>query len=386
MRNTIIQGDALSELKKLPSESAHCIITSPPYWGLRDYGVKGQLGLEPSPAEFIRNLVKVFRECKRVLRKDGTLWINIGDTRVQDGGSGTGGNLGRINRAYQQRNYRAKRTEGYQRKEIIGIPWLLAFALQKDGWILRSDIIWSKPNCMPESAADRPTKSHEYVFMLTKSQKYYYDGEAIKEPMTDESKKRYQYDFSLQRAWRQDSHPQPGGKVPRFGMSPAGRNKRSVWNVPVASYEGEHYASYPPALIEPIIKACVPKEVCTKCHKPRVRITEKQFVPQEDVSIEKNARKDMDASNGREGSARGYNITRTTGWTTCSCKAPFAPGIVLDPFMGVATTMLVALQQGVDSVGIELNPASIKQGLERCKPFLLQSRLTNDFMNPEDKG
>ena len=183
MSYRILEGDVLDRLRELPDESAQCAVTSPPYWGLRDYGVDGQIGLEPTPELFVARMVEAFREVRRVLRKDGTCWVNLGDSYASGGrgnydvvsdnkGNGASRGLGRPT------------ANGYKPKDLCGIPWRVAFALQADGWYLRSDIIWHKPNPMPESVTDRPTKSHEYVFLLSKSGWYYYDAEAILEPVS----------------------------------------------------------------------------------------------------------------------------------------------------------------------------------------------------------
>lgn len=209
----IIESDATLALQKLPTASVQCIVTSPPYWGLRDYGIEGQIGLEGKLQQYINKLVSVFSEAKRVLKPDGVLWLNIGDGY-------TSGNRGyrapdKKNPA-RAMNVRPDTPEGLKSKDLLGIPWRLALALQDDGWYLRSDIIWNKPNAMPESVKDRPTRSHEYVFMLTKREKYYYDYQAIKEN---------------------------------------GRNKRTVWNVNTMPFSDAHFATFPPALIEPCILA-----------------------------------------------------------------------------------------------------------------------------------
>lgn len=207
----IIESDALFALQKLSSESVQCIVTSPPYWGLRDYGIEGQIGLEKSLQQYINKLVAVFSEAKRVLKNDGVLWLNIGDGY-------TSGNRGyrapdKKNPA-RAMNVRPNTPEGLKSKDLLGIPWRLALALQADGWYLRSDIIWNKPNAMPESVKDRPTRSHEYIFMLTKKERYYYDCQVIKEN---------------------------------------GRNRRTVWNVNTSPFSEAHFATFPPALIEPCI-------------------------------------------------------------------------------------------------------------------------------------
>lgn len=215
---TIIQADALTALRRLPSNSARCIVTSPPYWGLRDYGIEQQIGLEESMQQYLNKLIAIFSEARRVLSNDGTLWLNIGD-------GFTSGN--RAYRAADKKNparamsSRPSNPDGLKNKDLLGIPWRLAFALQADGWYLRTDIIWNKPNAMPESVKDRPTRSHEYIFMLTKAEKYYYHHEAVRE----------------------------------LSSTGAKRNRRSVWNVETQRFSDAHFATFPPDLIEPCIAA-----------------------------------------------------------------------------------------------------------------------------------
>lgn len=221
--SVIFEGDALSVLARLKPKSVQSVVTSPPYWGLRDYGYEGQIGLEETLQQFINRLVTVFSEVKRVLRDDGTLWLNIGDGY-------TSGNRGY--RAADKKNparamsVRPDTPVGLKPKDLLGIPWRLAFALQDDGWFLRSDIVWNKPNAMPESVKDRPTRSHEYIFLLTKTEKYYYDHEAVKEKTVE-------------------------------GKS---RNRRSVWNINTQASPWAHFATFPPTLIEPCILASTKPE------------------------------------------------------------------------------------------------------------------------------
>ncbi len=215
--STVISGDAYHILLQLPKESVQCVITSPPYWGLRDYGIEGQIGLEEELPQFINKLVTIFREVQRVLKPNGVFWLNIGDGY-------TSGNRGW--RAPDKKNparamaMRPSTPEGLKSKDLLGVPWRIALALQQDGWYLRSDIVWNKPNAMPESVKDRPTRAHEYLFMFTKNEQYYYNGEAIQEP-------------------REDGN----------GM----RNKRSVWNIHTEPYKEAHFATFPEKLIEPCI-------------------------------------------------------------------------------------------------------------------------------------
>ena len=212
--STIFEGDALAVLCKLPSQSVQCIVTSPPYWGLRDYRIPCQIGLESTLLEFLGSLRVIFAESRRVLRNDGVFWLNIGDGYTR-------GNRGwrapdKKNRA-RAMSVRPDTPEGLKPKDLLGIPWRLAFALQDDGWYMRADIIWNKPNAMPESVKDRPTRSHEYLFMFTKSDQYRYDRSAI--------------------------------------VDPNGRNKRSVWDINTVAYAGSHFAAFPPKLVEPCIKS-----------------------------------------------------------------------------------------------------------------------------------
>jgi len=288
----ILVGDCLASLRTLPDRSVQTCVTSPPYWGLRDYGVAGQLGLEPTPDEYVAKMVEVFREVRRVLRDDGTLWLNLGDsygaggTGRRDGGIsgglGTqGGNkIGSGSPGY----YRQREPSGLKPKDLCGIPWRVAFALQADGWRLRQDIIWAKLNPMPESVTDRCTKSHEYVFLLSKSARYYYDAEAIKEPAVSVGggacfgKQGHDASGTLAQSRRY--------KRPAYNL----RNKRSVWSVSTKSYPGAHFAVFPPKLIEPCILAGCP-----------------------------------------------------------------VGGVVLDPFTGSGTTAAVAAQHGRNFIGCELN-------------------------------
>jgi DNA modification methylase len=244
---TVLRGDALAKLHELPDESVQCCVTSPPYWGLRDYGVSGQIGLEETPEAYAVKLVEVFREVRRVLRKDGTLWLNLGDSYASKKAfeSFRGSATATLNREYQGRI--AYRGNGIKAKDLIGIPWRVAFALQADGWYLRSDIIWHKPNPMPESVTDRPTKAHEYIFLLSKSGRYFYDAEAIEEAS--------QCDRMRGPALHGDLVSTNGNDGLCRRPLAETRNKRSVWTVPTAPYAEAHFATYPPNLIKPCILA-----------------------------------------------------------------------------------------------------------------------------------
>ena len=248
----IHEGDVLERLAEMPDGSVNCCVTSPPYWGLRDYGVEGQLGLEKTPDESVAKMVEVFREVKRVLRDDGTCWVNLGDS------------YNSVPRAKSFRRDRAavnpKRSlcPDLKPKDLCGIPWRVAFALQADGWYLRSDIIWHKPNPMPESVTDRPTKAHEYLFLISKSAKYFYDADAIREK-SDQDRIAERGNGAI----RSNELETLGltaatGRTNPSCVHPLGSNKRSVWTVATAPYSEAHFATFPPKLIEPCILAGCP--------------------------------------------------------------------------------------------------------------------------------
>ena len=292
----ILIGDVRDKLKELPDQSVNCCVTSPPYWGLRDYGNDGQIGLEQTPDQFIDELVAVFREVKRVLRDDGTLWLNIGDSYAsfRDGkatpDTTRGTSLGTLVDKGKASNRKASTFANtpIKHKDLVGIPWMLAFALRADGWYLRQDIIWHKPNPMPESVRDRCTKAHEYIFLMSKSPKYYFDSEAMKEPSTNLGKTKIRFGGNK---YGDSDDPKHATKSGNEYTDTGFRNKRSVWSVTTRPFKGAHFATFPPALIEPCILA---------------------------------------------GSPRG--------------------GVVLDPFFGAGTTGLVAQRHDRKWIGCELNP------------------------------
>jgi DNA modification methylase len=281
----LICGDALEVMRTLADESVQCCVTSPPYWGLRDYGVTGQLGLERTPEEYVAKMVEVFREVWRLLRDDGTFWLNLGDSYATGGGRvGEAPGGGKQGEAWRIRGLMTTPNRmpipGLKPKDLVGIPWRAAFALQADGWWLRSDIIWSKPNPMPESVTDRPTKAHEYLFLLAKAERYYYDAEAIKEQSVTGDLRR---PYGSQGSWDLDGRPaeqRHGGerrsKMPdgwathkgahgsfhrngreagRSSVIGMGRNRRTVWTIPTQPYPEAHFATFPEALVEPCIAA-----------------------------------------------------------------------------------------------------------------------------------
>lgn len=314
----ILTGDALAMLKTLPDESVQCCVTSPPYWALRDYGHPEQIGLEKTPEEFVAKIVEVFREVRRVLKADGTLWCNLGDSYAGSWGAQgrqgeTGELAGRSIVAARQISVAAKRAsktgsvtrlDGLKPKDLVGIPWRVAFALQADGWYLRSDIIWSKPNPMPESVTDRPTKAHEYLFLLSKSERYFYDAGAIKERAIADhpaGNKTHKGATAYENGATEHRTKQGLITYAQKAVIDPTRNKRTVWTVPTAPYSEAHFATYPPDLIRPCILA---------------------------------------------GSRPGDTI--------------------LDPFGGSGTTGMVALEMGRKAVLIELNPDYVDLIRKRC--------------------
>jgi len=253
--NKIYHGEAKEVLSQFPDKSINTCVTSPPYWGLRDYGVEGQLGLEPTPEEYVERLVNIFAEVKRILKDDGTLWLNLGDSYA---GSGKGP-AGNINKDYHHLEDKIGGIvpDGLKQKDLVGIPWRVAFALQKDGWYLRNDIIWHKSSAMPESVKDRCTTSHEHIFLLAKSKQYYYDNEAIKEPAKSEPQPRERPNgVSVEEQGKREGE---GDITANCGVDEK-RNKRDVWKVNTKSFPEAHFAVYPPELIRPCIKAGCPED------------------------------------------------------------------------------------------------------------------------------
>ncbi len=385
--NQIHCADVLEFLNRLPDESINCVVTSPPYFGLRDYGAEGQIGLEPTPAEFVATMVRVFREVRRVLRDDGTVWLNLGDSysthaagKCDNPFSTTGLAGSRTSEVARevkvnQENYRNSQLP---EKNLLGIPWRVAFALQDDGWILRSDIIWSKPNPMPESVEDRPTKAHEYVFLFAKADRYFYDAEAIREP------------GSTNKPWTKNSNGgvkqdllghNVGGQLGKAADS-NGRNKRSVWAVATEQNSFAHFATFPQKLIEPMIQAGCPDRVCAICGAPWKRITERTSVREQAESLRpvKTSPKYVALEHGTStgsglsvpGNRAKSPIIKTVGFEpACACsQAEIRPGVVLDPFGGAGTTALVARNLGRDYILCDLNPEYVKIAQDRLRmPF-----------------
>ena len=391
----LLQGDCRQVLATLPAGSVQCCITSPPYWGLRDYGTAGQLGLEPTPEQYVASMVSVFREVWRVLRDDGTLWVNLGDSYSSTGGSNakqfdiitTGHKKLRDNGAVP--DYTRKVVLGLKPKDLVGIPWRVAFALQADGWYLRQDIIWHKPNPMPEGVTDRCTKAHEYIFLLTKSAKYFYDSEAVKERgvmVAGDSAGSTQRDT-------QETHGLGGGnsginlakqklatELQEKGYST--RNKRSVWTVTTKPFRGAHFATFPPDLIEPCILAGSATKCCAVCGAPWERVVERiaaisKKCPKTDsmYQAQGGTGEKKTGTIGMSGGGRIDGYSNTLGYQpTCECGGETQSSMVLDPFSGAGTTGVVAVQHGRRYIGIELNPDYLEMSRKRIQ--LVRDSLT----------
>jgi DNA modification methylase len=391
MTVTILKGDCRDVLRTLPADSVHCVVTSPPYWGLRDYGIAGQLGLEPTPDAYVAAMVEIFREVRRVLRKDGTLWLVLGDSYA------AGGRGGGANGSKQQTNVGSllgskDAPNGLKPKDLVGIPWRIAFALQSDGWTLRQDIIWSKSNPMPESVTDRCTKAHEYIFLLSKSAQYYYDAEAIKESS------EYPDDNRKSRSAETDKRMPTetiAGVRPGFAIYPI-RNKRSVWEVTTQPFSEAHFATFPPALIEPCILAGCPKECCVKCGAPWMRNVEitsasktvnDRNPPKGIIPGKERSSRDSKLSGQEWNAWKRANPNKFLGFSpSCSCNAGVMRGTVLDPFGGAGTTGLVADRLQRNAILIELNPeyaAMSERRIVSDAPLFVDVR-TNEYDGVDD--
>lgn len=436
--------DCRDGLRQLPAGSVHCCITSPPYWGLRDYGLQptvwggdlncehrwgdvavktgggaqhtpkrrwqhsgngesghpsvdagqfcrscnawlGCLGLEADPYSYVDHIVEVFAEVRRVLRKDGTLWINMGDCYANDGkwGGETAGKQSYLPDADRRRNGREKRHTGLKAKDLVGLPWMVAFALRAAGWWLRSDIIWNKPNSMPESVNDRPTKSHEYLFLMSKSPRYFYDPDAILEPAVcgwRDSEFDGERDLAVRPTTGRRRHSiarggfngktntLPGREA--FRAIKQSRNKRTVWTIPTQPYPGAHFATFPTDLVAPCILAGTSeKGCCPHCGAGRVRKTKVTY--QNPGNCQTNGAR---SKNHREINQPGFDVrlekqTLTVGWRNgCDCgyrAAEAVPAIVIDPFNGSGTTGLVARLFSRRYIGFEASADYAAQAAAR---------------------
>lgn len=463
-RVQLLCGDALEVLRGLPSESVSCVVTSPPYLGLRDYGLppsvwggdtdcehewssvrargryrpgnapgelstssltnprsqnsmarpdtagdicgrcgawRGCLGLEPTPDLYIEHMVTIFRELRRVLRADGVAWVNMGD-------GWAGGGCG-------------ARDPGLKTKDLVGAPWMLAFALRADGWYLRAEVIWEKPTAMPESVTDRPTRSHEQLFLLAKSARYWYDAFAIREAYTTGDTRPPIGPHSLRRGEPHPSSGQrlkapsgwdmgPGGhgaltgryrsgnkvrRIPAAGedgrlnahlgigfpweADGTGRNARTVWRIGSRPFKGAHFATDPPELVERCVLAGCPDAICATCGTPRRRVTRARYVKSGAHGAHSvTGRRDGGdrLSRYNDGRPRIASVVDSTGWTDCGCGAGWVAGTVLDPFVGSGTTAMVAARLGRNAIGIDLNPEYIAMVERRVAPYRDQTRLS----------
>lgn len=391
--NTILCGDAAATLRTLPAESVHMIVTSPPFWNQRDYSVDGQIGLEPSPADWITRLVDVFREARRVLRRDGTAWIEIGDTYSTQPTCGPGLNSGLTKPKNGERKIqiaqRASQRGGLARlprKSICGLPWRLAFALQDDGWLFRQDIIWLHTNCVPESVRDRCTKAHSYLFMFTRRPHYYWDQVALMEPVSGGAHERGHgitpkscppstawargagaHDAVSFSAVRSKQNVSFSGAVRSLVTM---RNKRSVWPIASEPLSDAHYAAYPQELPATCIMASTSaRGVCATCAAPWTWIVKRERAAVTGTYGGKYGKADREVVSGRTllenvkaARAAGgehdspFTAPETLGWhPACAHAGEPVPATVLDPFMGAGTTALAALQLGRHYLGIELS-------------------------------
>lgn len=456
MSANLVQGNAMSI--PLADESVHCVVTSPPYWGLRDYGtarwvggdpecdhgaarlknrfdyplqegnsvyqgtnrgsavnrymkicpacgstkVDNQLGLESNPELYVENMVSVFREVWRVLRDDGTLWLNLGDSYATSPGKGSNvpQTKWKSNSYPDEAAHRSRDIPGLKPKDLVGIPWRVALALQADGWYLRSDIIWSKPNPMPESVTDRPTKAHEYLFLLAKSSRYFYDNDAVRENVTDSTIQRLTQPnldnqsgsfrvpgktngpmkavgqaYSFKR--KVNEEPPPGQsnqhRLDRDDVQYRGtRNRRTVWEIATQPYSGAHFATFPPALVEPCIMAGTSEYgVCANCGTPWERIVERgNAVPRPDnpnPALLYSAGSGHTHGSGKTTLHKMRSAT-TLGWRPgCDCGAETVPAVVFDPFGGSGTTAQVARALGRVGIAMDLNGTYLGLARERLE-------------------
>jgi DNA modification methylase len=415
----ILKGDCLETLKSLDEQSINTCVTSPPYWGLRDYGTgewvggdpdclhksakknadktggftgkrirkiggsennkylkhkkncpdcgatrkDNQLGMEDTPEEFVENLVRVFKEVKRVLRDDGTVWLNLGDS-YYNYRPGKGQSLSKQSVSNTDQDLpqdcarRGNKIAGLKEKDLVGIPWRVAFALQADGWYLRQDIIWHKPNPMPESVRDRCTKSHEYIFLLSKNPKYYYDNEAIKEDSIYHGKDKRSDKGNIRYEGKRTNNKDTKAQQSFVTINPK-KNKRSVWTITTKPYKEAHFATFPTDLIEPCVLAGCPEKVCVQCSEPYKRVMQKP----KQLEIERNKRSGLDDRKvggvldkyNRENPPIDLGLQKQCDCETNETKG----GTVLDPFGGSGTTGLVASKHNRNAVLCELNEGYI---------------------------
>ena len=374
LRPVVICSDA----RRIPlaDGSVHCVVTSPPYWGLRAYGGDpGMIGLEPTFDDHLANLVDVFREVRRVLRDDGTLWLNYGDAYAAAGSGG-----GHWNGAKQDSNsgtvHRKGPTLGFKPKDLMMMPARVAMALQADGWWLRSEIVWHKPNPMPESCTDRPTSSHEKVFLLTKKPRYFYDADAVREPQAQGTIDRFGNGGAPMVAPKKEGGSARKTKqffesTPEAIMPDGKANLRNVWKISTHSFSGAHFATFPPALAKRCILAGTSAAgVCAGCGAPWGRQVEKALETDRKLSnpedYEGYDSNNQGSNRVKDGHLRGTYEAKTTGWLpSCTCDAGRVPATVFDPFGGSGTVGICAEELGRRSVTLDINPEYCTMARER---------------------
>lgn len=393
MTARILIGDVRERLRALPDSSVHCVVTSPPYWGLRNYGVDGQIGLEPSHEDYVATMVDVFAEVWRVLRDDGTLWLNLGDSYAGAAGGAQGKSGQRADRRHTAR-VPAKTGGGLKPKDLAGIPWRVALALQAFGWWLRSDVIWSKPNPLPESIEDRPTKAHEYLFLMTKAERYFYDSEAVREESVGPWNANDGFGTEGKKSAGDPMLRTHGAGSKHDDVVQSGRNLRTVWVIAAQPFAGAHFATFPEALPERCILAGTSEHgCCVACGAPWRRVVEKgqpdrahqiRCGSDADGAYDGEATKDYGGTGAQDPSAvkarilAGMRERRTVGWRpTCECNEGVVPCTVLDPFAGSGTAGAVAVRLGRSFVGIELNPkyaAIARRRIDHQAPLFVRTQ------------
>jgi len=384
MINKVICGDCLEVMKDIPDNSIDCMVTSPPYWALRDYGVEGQIGLEPTFQEYIEKLITIFDEVKRILKKEGTCFVNIGDTYISKGETRHIGYSDPKNPKVGVKNYiePSALLQSIPEKCLTQIPSRFAIEMSNHGWILRNEIIWYKRNCMPSSVKDRFTVDFEKVFFFVKSKKYWFEQ---------------QYEKNQDSWGRWGKYTNPKMKQIKGAMSGAkektkeqvefestqGRNKRCVWDIPTKPFPESHFAVFPPTLVEPMIKAGCPQYICSKCGKAREKIykvvgnqvTESMRIAgcDKEGNYYGKEQKDYDSAKANKPSETKRRILKSMSqikefeYSNCGCNSPFKGGIVLDPFAGSGTVGVVAKRMGIKYILIDLNPEYCKMAEERLR-------------------
>lgn len=365
--NTIYQGNTIDILKRMPSDFVDCIVTSPPYWGLRDYGVDGQIGLEKSLNEYLGKLWQITVELKRVLKPTGVMWWNHNDCY--------GGNMGWTEMWANKQQWHPQKPIKRKIKSkcmLLQNYRLLLGMVDNQGWILRNIVIWNKLNGMPSSVKDRLANKYEPVYMLTKNKKYWYDLDAVREPHKLISINRTKYNWN--------GHREPMSSYQNMNIKKmchsSGKNPGDVWTIPTQPFPEAHFATFPEKLINPMIKSSCPMEICNKCGEARVRINKSTHRPTRPYKQSKymNSGEIQEKQIGLR--QRWETIIKTIGWTSCNCNMGYHPGVILDPFMGAGTVGVAAKRLGRNYIGIELKPEYIKIAEKRISKTVYQRELS----------